>query len=442
MRQIEKLFYLPWNNGFKVEVEAKENDMTSVIYQKPLAVENSTVLLPPSKSISHRAVICAALSGSDNPRNLGVNADIIATTIAMKALLSSLGNVTIDCNESGSTLRFLIPIAAALGKTATFIGKGRLPSRPIGLYEDLLSSHGVTIETKGGLPLGISGKLNAGIYTLAGNISSQFITGLMFALPLCDGDSEIVLTSTLESAGYVDLTLDVMSDFGIEVETTKCGWKIKGNQSYKPCLYTVEGDWSQAVFFMNIAAFSGRKLLLSGLNRNSLQGDKACIDIYRKFGLEIEFTDNGLLSVFNTNANAPFFGLKAQEIDARQIPDLMPAISMCAALAKGTTHIYGAERLRIKESDRLLAMHNAINVLGGNSRIEKDEMYINGVKSLKNGSVDGVNDHRIVMSVASAAFAGSDKVKVSYAEAIRKSYPDFFNDYRSIGGVADVINMG
>ncbi len=415
--------------------------MAEVIFKKPQR-RAADIKIPASKSISHRAVIAAALAGGAELHNIGENNDISATREAMCALLSAKENeqIVVDCCESGSTLRFLIPIAAALGVNAEFIGHGRLPERPIGTYEELLPNHGVSFSTSGGLPLEISGKLLAGDFGLRGDISSQFISGLLFALPLCEGDSRIILTTPLESESYVRLTIDTLAAFGIEIESIENGYAIKSKQKYIGADYTVEGDWSQAAFFLNIAALSGEEIRITGLREASLQGDRACVDLYRAFGVDIHWIDGALIAQ-NSNVLKPHAGLKATSVDASQIPDLVPALAICAAIAEGETRIYNAGRLRIKESDRLLAMKNAICALSGEVRISGDEIIIKGKDYLHGGTVNGENDHRILMAVASAAFRAKGEIAVSDAESVNKSYPDFYKDYEKAGGEY-VINMG
>ena len=291
-----------------------------------------TVQAPPSKSAAHRALICAALSrGVCRVKNISASQDMQATLRAVRAMgihaelehdSVSLSPaqiqpdlpVTVDCGESGSTLRFFIPIFAALGIPVVFTGEGRLPERPIGIYLDLLPAHGVSCRTEGGLPLEISGRLEPGIFELPGNVSSQFITGLLFALPLLGGDSGIRLTTPLESAGYVEMTLAVLRDFGISVEQTADGWRVPGGQSYCAQDYEVEGDWSQAAFFLAAGALGG-DLAISGLRPDSCQGDRAARDLFAQFGAQIT-EENGLLHVRPGD-------LHGIGIDASQIPDLV-----------------------------------------------------------------------------------------------------------------------
>lgn len=434
--------------------------MAQVIYGNTFS--GGSIQVPPSKSAAHRQVLCAALSrGRCSVSNVDMNEDIKATVAAVTALgvqaryddssslltldASGLGgqNAVIDCGESGSTLRFLIPIAAALGVSARFEGRGRLPYRPLGVYKELLPAHGVAFSSQGGLPLEISGRLKSGVYRLPGDVSSQFITGLLFALPLLEGDSEIVLTSPLESKGYVDLTLSVLREFGVAAQETAQGWKVSGGQRYTARNTRVEGDWSQAAFFLCMAALSpqGAQVELQGLRRDSLQGDKACVDLFRNFGVEISGRRDSLLA-WNPRAGEPYGGLQGFPIDASQIPDMVPALSVCAALSRGETRIYNAQRLRLKESDRLAAMAEALTGLGGQVRATADGLLIQGVPQLAGGIAQGKNDHRVVMALAAAGLRCEKGLSVTDAQSIRKSYPGFFRDFIKLGGFAHVLNLG
>ena len=403
---------------------------------------NGTVTAPPSKSDVHRAVICAALSGGVcRLAPVALSNDIRATIGCVEALgakTSLSGDVlTVDgtdifsektavlnCLESGSTMRFFIPVAAAGGVSAEFIGCGSLLSRPVGLFADILPRAGVNVETGGTLPLKTNGKLKSGTFEVAGNISSQYITGLLFALPLLDGDSRIVLTTPLQSAGYTDMTTACMRAFGVEAERTDYGWFIKGGQRYAVRDYRTEGDWSQAAFFMAGGALSG-DVTVSGVYNDSAQGDKEIAALLERFGAEVERGGD-----FVRVRKAP---LRSIEIDARQIPDLVPVLSTVACFAQGDTVISGAERLRIKESDRLKTTAALLNSLGGSVEEKPDGLLIHGT-GLVGGCAEGANDHRIVMSAAVAALLSENAVTVTDRESINKSYPAFFEDYKKLGG--------
>lgn len=413
-------------------------------------VPNGTVNVPPSKSDVHRAIICAAMAnGVSRISPVALSNDIKATIGCIKALgadavlennvltvdgTNMYKNKTalLDCGESGSTLRFFIPIAAVGNINATFVGKGKLPQRPIGIFTEALPKAGTVCKTEGGLPLEIKGQLKSGIFEIPGNVSSQFITGLLLALPILEGDSEIVLTSPLESVGYIAMTIRTMKQFGVNIDTTEKGWHIKGGQSYKTCDYTTDGDWSQAAFFMVLGAVSG-KVTVKGVAKDSTQGDKKCAEILARFGAKVTQLDN--------EVTVEKGELKAITIDASQIPDLVPVLSVCAAFAEGTTKIINAERLRIKECDRLKATAELLNNLGGKVKELSDGLEITGVSSLKGGNVNGYNDHRIVMSAAVCAARSDEDITATFAMSINKSYPDFYIDYNSIGGKANVLDL-
>ena len=400
-----------------------------------------TVAAPPSKSAAHRALIAAALSGDSCVRGILPSEDMEATLRCLNALGCSFaqsgdavtfsatrgeGGTVADCGECGSTLRFFVPIFAALGKEVTFIGKGRLPERPMTVYEDCLTPHGVTLTRplcKGGI-LQIKGRLCGGTYRVAGDVSSQFITGLLFALPLCKEDSEIVLTSPLQSVGYVDLTVEILQKAGIAVGKTPHGYAIKGGQRYALYDHTVEGDWSQAAFWL-VAAAIGGELTVTGLRRDSLQGDKRIEALLDEMGAQLAWQDDIL-----TCRRAPLHGI---EVDVSDIPDLVPILSVAASAASGTTRLYNAARLRLKESDRLQTTAAMIHALGGEIVEFEDELLISGA-ALGGGTVDGANDHRIVMSAAVAALLCENAVTVTDAHSIRKSWPSFFEEYKRIGG--------
>ena len=447
-----------------------------VVYKADFSGGHITV--PPSKSAAHRALLCAALSGTKTKVfNIDRSKDMEAMLNALHALgvsaeydegtrCVSFGSGSpqpesrqfqpgqsrlereINCLESGNTLRFVTPVAAAFGGDWRFTGGGRLPERPMSVYQEVLPEHGVSYqvenpETGKNLPLHLSGRLTPGIYRVPGNISSQFITGFLFALPLLQGDSEIIVTSPLESKGYIDLTLSVLSDFGIRVTKTPTGWKVPGNQTYTADDYTVEGDWSQAAFFLSMAALSigGEKVYLHGLDKNSVQGDKACISCFEEFGLHTCWKGD-VLTAWNPNGDKPFGGLHGTVIDASQINDLVPALAVCGALSEGETRIVHAERLRLKESDRLAAMAEAINRLGGHAEETADGLVIQGVEHFQGGTAEGKNDHRVVMALAAGALRSKGELTVTDEQSIQKTYPGFFEDFRKLGGIANVIHMG
>lgn len=413
------------------------------------SIIRGTLTPPPSKSAAHRLLIAAALAGEGRVRGLSLSADMEATLRAVRGLgvsvrlegdaacfapasaPSSPSPLPVDCGESGSTLRFLIPLYAARGIPAVFTGHGRLPQRPLGVYADCLPPHGVTLSAASGLPLTVTGRLTGGDFALPGDVSSQFITGLLFALPLCQEDSRIRLTTPLESAGYVDMTLQVLRQAGIRVEPLEDGWFIPGSQTYRPLDTAVESDWSQAAFLLAAGALGG-EVALTGLNPASAQGDREALALFRRFGAAVEEAPGRIVC-----RKAPLHGI---DIDAAQIPDLVPVLAVTAALADGVTHITGAARLRLKESDRLAAVADGIRRLGGRVEEGPDSLTITGVSRLAGGRAEGYNDHRIVMALAVAALGCDAPVTVTDAESVAKSWPAFFEDYRTIGGTAHVID--
>ena len=397
------------------------------------------VSIPPSKSAAHRALICAALSEEmSRVEPYCTSEDIKATAACLRALGmrieedekgytvgrgETVKGGTLDFGESGSTARFLLPVAAALGAEVTAKGKGRLPERPMKVLTDLLRQHGVEVSSDN-LPMTLKGKMTAGEFALPGNISSQYISGLMLAAPLLDGDTEIIPTTALESVGYIDMTVDAMKGQGVEAEETEKGWRISADQSYKPCDIKIEGDWSQAAFFMSAAAIGG-DIRVHGLDFASRQGDMAALDVFAAFGADISI-EGDVLHIRKGE-------LRGIEVNAADIPDMVPAIAATAAFARGKTVIHSAERLRIKESDRIKTTIAALNALGIKTEERPDGMMIYGGRP-KGGTVDGANDHRIVMAFSvAAAFAQGESV-ITGAEAINKSYPEFFEDFKKLGG--------
>lgn len=399
------------------------------------------VHIPSSKSMTHRVLICASLAdGTSVIEGVDFSKDITATIEAMRSLgaiiringdtvtvrgiaVPSL-NATINCFESGSTLRFLIPVVAALGTETIFLGEGRLPERPITAYIRELPKKGIEFSYEGTMPFQISGKLHSGVYELEGDVSSQYITGLLFALPLLDGDSEIVLTSHLESKPYVDLTIECLKLFGIEINEIKTGYSVKGGQEYKPFSLKVEGDYSQAAFFY-VANAIGSDITIENLSEKSVQGDKIIADIVAEW---IENKKENKERFFNINAS--------------DIPDLVPILAVLGTFGTKPSTIEGAERLKIKESDRLLAVSVMINNLGGKVKTLDGGLYIEPVEKLKGGEINSFGDHRIAMCAAIAAIGSTGSVTIENADSVEKSYPKFFEDYRNLGGKIDGIIMG
>ncbi|WIF95377.1 3-phosphoshikimate 1-carboxyvinyltransferase [Caminicella sporogenes] len=419
------------------------------------SVLSGEIKIPPSKSISHRAIICAGLSnGISYVDNLILSDDIKTTINGMKSLGADIEcieskvcenvycakikgtqgikvlNSTIDCNESGSTLRFLIPFALLAGEKITFTGRGKLIERPLTPYYEIFKEQGIYYKNdKGKLPLTMNGNLKSGVFKIKGNISSQFISGLMFVLPLLDGDSCIKITTSLESKGYVDLTIDVLNEFGIEIKNNDYReFYVKGNQKYKSKYYKVEGDYSQAAFWM-AAGLLGGSVKCKDLNINSLQGDKVILDILEKMGGKVKI-DKSFIEVDKSV-------LCGKVIDASQCPDLVPILAVLGALSRGTTKIVNAARLRIKESDRLKAISTELKKIGADVKELEDGLVIRGKENLKGGVVDSWNDHRIVMALAVASIKCTQPVVITGCGAVKKSYPNFWEDFKSLGGTID-----
>ena len=406
---------------------------------------------PASKSLAHRAIIGALLAkDKSNISNVYYCNDIEATINAAKAFGSRIyqrkssifinstvaflnNDIEIDADESASTLRFLIPIAAALGINCRFIGKEGLSRRPIAPILYCLKDRGVTISGYQGLPLSIRGQLIPGRFNIDGNISSQFISGLLFALPMLKGDSDIVITSHIESYQYIQMTLDVLKKFQISIEKKPYGFHIKGNQQYKPCNFLIEPDWSQAANFI-VAAALGSKVSVRGLNLNSTQGDQEILNVLSSFGQLIKFS-NGIVKVLPRE-------IKAVDIDVSQFPDLLPILAVAASFADGEVFLYGAKRLRFKESDRLRATADALNSIGANIKELNDALLVRSVPFFKGGLAESCGDHRIVMALAMCAARSKEPIFIKNYLGINKSYPTFFDDFRCIGGKADVVDLG
>lgn len=404
-----------------------------------------TVSVPPSKSVAHRAIIAAALSGEDCViENVVMSDDITATVGCMRALgakcrvntksmtVSISGKktykvknmITLDCFESGSTLRFLMPLALGRGVPVKFVGRGRLMKRPQAPYFNIFREKGIKVKT-GEDYIILDGKLESGSYGLAGNVSSQFITGLLFALPLLEGDSEILVSGECESKGYIDLTIDILKKFGIAIENHKYKlFRVKGGQKYKSCGdLKVEADYSQAAFFL-VADAIGCNVECMNLNPDSLQGDRAIIDIIKSAGGRVVKGPNGGIMAKKTAV------MHAITIDARDIPDLVPAAAVLCSFLNGESRITGAGRLRLKESDRLKAISTELSRLGVDIRETADGLVIRGRDLLESNVCSSWNDHRIAMAIAIAACRSEGEVSITGAErAVRKSYPDFFKVY-------------
>ncbi len=404
-----------------------------------------SITAAPSKSYAHRLLIAAALDDSKpEVYNVADSQDMKATKRALAALFN--GGGVIDCGESGTTARLILPIAACLRESFTMIGSGKLPQRPFAPLCRELRKHGCIIDSDH-LPMTVQGKPRSGHYAIEGNISSQFISGLLYALPLLQGNSSLEIIGNLESAPYVDMTLQVLEKFGIEITKNANIYSIQGGQRYharSQCsevslretdaelrvktrailnasplfggFFIVEGDWSNAALFFCLNKL-GAKISISGLDYASLQGDRAILQILKGFD----------------ESQGDY------KVDVSQTPDLVPVIAATACGFTCTTIISNAARLRLKESDRIQSTHDMLKALGADIETTADGLVVRGNGRLQGGTVDGAGDHRIVMAAATAAAICRDDVTIKGAEAIDKSYPAFFDDYRAIGGIANVV---
>ncbi|MBR2499086.1 MAG: 3-phosphoshikimate 1-carboxyvinyltransferase [Clostridia bacterium] len=381
----------------------------------------------PSKSYAHRIAICNFLAGNEPSAKCGQfsSNDILVTENCLKAM--RLGKKVLDCGESGSTLRFLMPLCASLGGEYTFICHGKLIDRPNDELFLAMQAHGVTAEKTDKITL--SGKLTSGEYVLRGDISSQYISGLLMALPMLDGDSRITLTTPLSSAPYVDITIEVLNGFGVKIDRTEKGFYVKGNQKFFGEVLP-EGDWSNSAFFLVAGAING-EITVKGLNQQSAQGDKYIMEILSRAGAKICVCEKGV--------TVKKSALKAFSFDAEDCPDLVPISAVLASFAQGESVIRNIQRLKIKESDRVETTIKMLSAFNVKAHTDGENLFVLGGEPV-GAEVDSYNDHRIVMSSAVLALgAFGDKSIITNANAVAKSYPTFFNDYNYLGGKANEI---
>lgn len=379
----------------------------------------------PSKSYAHRILIASAVADSpceiDAPvfsedikatveciRALGAKAEEKDSSLLITPIKEKKEFASLFCNESGSTARMIMPLSSAVAQKVEISGSGRLPERPMDELIDVLTNHGVNFSAKK-MPFTMEGTLKSGLFKIKGNISSQYISGLLYALPLLEEQSEILLTTPLESKPYVDMTIEVLRLFGISIEQTENGFKVNAQKFISPKKCMVEADWSNAAFFV-VANKLGADIEIENLNLKSIQGDRKILDI-----------------------------LDETSIDASQIPDLVPILAVLATSRNTDTTIYNAERLRIKESDRLNSVCTVLNSLGGDVEETPDGLIIHGKGKLKGGIADSFNDHRIVMSLAIASLISEGPVTIKNAHAVNKSYPEFFEEFKRLGGNINVL---
>lgn len=408
-----------------------------------------SVNIAPSKSLSHRYMIASSLSNEKSIiENVLISEDLIATINILKNFGVSINKINensfeifkeefsvpnnlLDANESGSTLRFLIPYAWIFDKEITFTGKKSLGKRPLTVYEEISKTFNYSLEkTNNNFPIKVSGPLKSGDYIIDGSISSQFITGLLFVLPILKGNSRIIIQEKIASKGYIDLTLQVLKEAGINIEFKDNTFLIKGNQTYLPLTKKVEGDYSQAAFFIVAAIINKSKIIINNLNSDSLQGDKKILEIIDKMGISFEFINDSL------EVNGNISKLNETEIDLYDIPDLGPILMVLAASINKTTVFKNIDRLYIKESNRLEAMQKNLEKQGVKFLIVDKTLFLTGVnKFLGNVTFDTFNDHRIAMALAILGTCAENPVVLNDYTVVNKSYPEFFLDLKKIGGI-------
>ena len=397
------------------------------------------VTAPPSKSYAHRYIIASFLSKTNGfISNCKPSNDVLATLNALKNLGldyafndngveikngTAITNPILDCGESGSTIRFLVPIVSALGVKCKFTGSERLLERPIKELTDCLNANGADIDG-----LNLNGKLTSGNFKINGGISSQFISGLLFALPLLNGDSTLEIVGETVSQNYIDITLDVLKDFNVSVDKTESGYFVKGNQKYvMPDNAAIEGDYSNAAFLLAMGVLGGN-VTVTNLNKNSKQGDKKIVEILKDFGGDIKEVANGYTATKGE--------LNGITVNCEDIPDIVQILSVVAGYAKGVSVFKNVNRLEIKESDRVLGIINNLKNANIKAEYNGKDLTVYGGK-VEGGIFSGDNDHRTVMSaVVMATFAKGESV-IKGAEAVNKSYPTFFNDFESLGGITN-----
>ena len=409
------------------------------------SIPNGSIRAIPSKSVAHRALICAAFADRDTAlRCEHTNKDIEATAACLRTLgaiitrkddiyhvspispKSALQGAKLPCRESGSTLRFLLPVVAALGIDAYFIMEGRLPQRPLSPLGEILTDNGVTISYPSEDILHVTGRLTGSEFSINGGVSSQFISGLLFALTLRRQPASLSVSGKIESAPYLNLTENALSTFGAKPLLNKNTYTVSNTDTLRsPGYVDIEGDWSNAAFPLCLGLIGKGEVSVSGLDPLSCQGDREIIDILRQFGGNVTLHEN----VYTAKSSS----LRGIEVDASQIPDLVPIIATIASVAQGKTVIYGASRLRLKESDRLQSISDMLNTLNADVQITEDGLIINGHPNLKGGRVSSVNDHRIAMSAAVASVVCDSPVTIDQADAVSKSYPSFWDDMKSLG---------
>lgn len=419
----------------------QEMEVVNVIKELNYRKVEGSVRIPASKSYAHRALIALSLSkGKGTVYNVDLSADIMATLKCLEDLGVDFfvreKDVIIDATcfgqrrdrvlkpeESGSTLRFFIPITLLFDEVYEIRGSTSLLQRPITVYEEMFKDMDIMIYRDSLESIVLKGKLEPGDFSLRGDISSQFVSGMLFVLPLLNGDSTLTVTGDFQSQSYVDMTVRVMEDFGVSVRREGDTYFVNGNQTYEPKDYVVEGDYSQAAYFLAAGAIAGHTEVL-GLNHASIQGDMEILRILEKMGVNVNRIENG----YEVERSK----LRALDIDISDTPDLAPVLAVLLSLSDGTGRLLNCDRLRYKESDRVQSTIELIRSLGGEAEEEGSSIVINGMESLRGGHVYSFNDHRIVMAAAVASLRCTEPVKIEGFEAVKKSYPEFFRDFEKI----------
>ena len=420
---------------------------------------SGTVAAIPSKSMAHRLLILSALCEGITDLICPSTSEDIDATIGCLAALGAhaarthrgarmvpvtmggvRANAHLDVGESGSTLRFLLPVVAALGRGASLTGHGRLAARPLAPLDEQLRLHGVELSGAGSFPLTVGGTLTGGRFRLPGSVSSQYISGLLLAAPLLDQDVEVAVEEPVESRGYIDLTIAALARFGVRViqshtregDTPLRIFAIdRSARLVTPGVCVVEGDWSNAAFWLAAGALGTHPLMVGGLDAQSKQGDRAIMAALALMGAHMGRT-HGLMAASHET-------LHARDLNVSDIPDLAAPLAAAAACARGTTRLTGAGRLRLKESDRLQTIRDALCAMGGQAEVAGDELHITGVDALSGGTVDAAGDHRIAMMAAVCGATATGPTTIRGAECIAKSYPSFFDDFRQLGGSVTVM---
>lgn len=403
----------------------------------------------PSKSYAHRLLICAAFSKT--PSHIlcpSLSEDITATIQCLNSLGADISyengtisvipmdcdhmprHAVLDCGESGSTLRFILPVVCALGAECELKMRGRLAQRPLSpLYEELCS-HGAVLSPQGTQPFQVKGKMSDPAFSIAANVSSQFISGLLFALPLMGGGT-LQMTGEIQSGSYLDITVECLRMAGIDVSRTDDGFRVSGHYQMPPET-TVQGDWSNAAFWLCAGVLSSKPVTVTGLKMDSAQGDRKIVDVIRRFG--------GTVRSDGDRVTACPSELSAIHLDASDIPDLVPVITALACAADGETVIDHAERLRIKESDRIRSVCHLLECFGASYREMEDGIRITGGQKLHGGTVQSWNDHRIAMTAAVFSLLAQSGITIEQAQCVKKSYPLFYHDFACLGGEVEEIN--